>query len=62
MDANLLHFYEGEILEDLKNSPNDNMWRITKSLHNAKKKPNLIKLKFKNGTFSINNINQSLQN
>ena len=61
MDANLLHIsYEGEILEDLKNSPNENMWRITKSLHNAKKKPNLIKLKFKNGNLvAINNINHS---
>ena len=61
MDANLLHIsYEGEILEDLKNSPNENMWRITKSLHNAKKKPNLIKLKFKNGNLvAINNISQS---
>ena len=61
MDANLLHVsYEGEILEDLKNSPNENMWRITKSLHNAKKKPNLIKLKFKNGNLvAINNISHS---
>jgi len=61
MDANLLHIsYEGEILEDLKNSPNENMWRITKSLPNAKKKPNLIKLKFKNGNLvAINNINHS---
>ena len=61
MDANLLHIsYEGEILEDLKNSPNDNMWRITKSLDDAKKKPNLIKLKFKNGNLiAINNITQS---
>ena len=61
MDANLLHIsYEGEILEDLKNSPNENMWRITKSLHNAKKKPNLIKLKFKNGNLvAINNISHS---
>ena len=61
MDANLLHIsYEGEILEDLKNSPNENMWRITKSLHNAKKKPNLIKLKFKNGNLiALNNISHS---
>ena len=61
MDANLLHIsYEGEILEDLKNSPNENMWRITKSLHNAKKKPNLIKLKFINGNLvAINNISHS---
>ena len=61
MDANLLHIsYEGEILEDLKNSPNENMWRITKSLHNAKKKPNLIKLKFKNGNLiAINNVSHS---
>ena len=61
MDANLLHIsYEGEILEDLKNSPIDNMWRITKSLDDAKKKPNLIKLKFKNGNLiAINNITQS---
>jgi len=61
MDANLLHIsYEGEILEDLKNSPKDSMWRITKSLQNAKKKPNLIKLKFKNGNLvAINNTNQS---
>jgi len=61
MDANLLHIsYEGEILEDLKNSPNENMWRITKSLPNAKKKPNLIKLKFKNGNLvAINNISHS---
>ena len=61
MDANLLHIsYEGEILEDLKNSPNENMWRITKSLHNAKKKPNLIKLKFKNGDLvALNNISHS---
>ncbi len=61
MDANLLHIsYEGEILEDLKNSPNDNMWRITKSLDDAKIKPNLIKLKFKNGNLvAINNITQS---
>ena len=61
MDANLLHIsYEGEILEDLKNSPNEKMWRITKSLHNAKKKPNLIKLKFKNGNLvAINNISHS---
>ena len=61
MDANLLHIsYEGEILEELKNSPNENMWRITKSLHNAKKKPNLIKLKFKNGNLvALNNISHS---
>ena len=61
MDANLLHIsYEGEILEDLKNSPNDSMWRITKSLHNSKKKPTLIKLKFKSGNLiAVNNINQS---
>ncbi|MEK9994134.1 MAG: argininosuccinate synthase [Hydrogenophilales bacterium] len=61
MDANLLHIsYEGEILEDLKNSPNENMWRITKSLPNAKKKPNLIKLKFKNGNLvAINDIGHS---
>ena len=61
MDANLLHIsYEGEILEDLRNSPNENMWRITKSLHNAKKKPNLIKLKFKNGNLiAINNVSHS---
>ena len=61
MDANLLHIsYEGEILEDLKNSPNENMWRITKSLHKAKKKPNLIKLKFKNGNLvSLNNLSHS---
>ena len=61
MDANLLHIsYEGEILEDLKNSPNENMWRITKSLHKAKKKPNLIKLKFKNGNLvALNNLSHS---
>ena len=36
------------------------MWRITKSLNDAKKKPNLIKLKFKNGNLiSINNMTQS---
>jgi argininosuccinate synthase len=61
MDANLLHIsYEGENLEDLKNSPNESMWRITKSLLNAKKKPNCIKLNFKSGNLiSINNITQS---
>ena len=61
MDANLLHIsYEGEILENLKNPPSNSMWRITKSLHDAKKNPSLIKLKYINGNLTaINNLTQS---
>ena len=50
MDANLLHTsYEGGILEDPWNSPDENMWLRTKSIETSANKPDIIQLEFKNG-------------
>ena len=50
MDANLLHTsYEGGILEDPWNSPDENMWLRTKSIEASANKPDIIQLEFKNG-------------
>mgnify|MGYP001249530950 FL=1 len=50
MDANLLHTsYEGGILEDPWNSPDENMWLRTKSIESSANKPDIIQLEFKNG-------------
>jgi argininosuccinate synthase len=50
MDANLLHIsYEGEILEDPWSTPEENMWRWTKSPETAPDKPTLIELEYKEG-------------
>ena len=50
MDANILHTsYEGGILEDPWNSPDEKMWLRTKSIENSAKKPDTIDLEFKNG-------------
>ena len=50
MDANILHTsYEGGILEDPWNSPDEKMWLRTKSIENSAKKPDTVHLEFKNG-------------
>jgi argininosuccinate synthase len=50
MDANLLHIsYEGDILEDPWNEPEEDMWLWTKSPENAPDKPTYVTLTFKNG-------------
>jgi len=50
MDANLLHIsYEGDILEDPWNEPEDDMWRWSVSPENAPETPTYIELDFKNG-------------
>ena len=50
MDANLLHIsYEGDILEDPWNEPEEDMWLWTKSPEDAPDKPTYVTLTFKNG-------------
>ena len=50
MDANLLHIsYEGDILEDPWNEPEEDMWLWTVSPENAPNEPTYIELGYKNG-------------
>ena len=50
MDENLLHIsYEGGVLEDLSNSPPEDMWLNTKSLEDASEKSEEITLEFLKG-------------
>lgn len=50
MDANLLHIsYEGDILEDPWNEPEEDMWLWTKSPENAPDEPTYVTLTFKSG-------------
>ena len=50
MDANLLHIsYEGLILEDPNNEPEESMWRWTNSPENAPDKAEYIEIEFASG-------------
>ncbi len=50
MDANLLHIsYEGGILEDPMNEPEEDMWRWTTSPEKAPDTPEYITITYKNG-------------
>ncbi|RUM44283.1 MAG: argininosuccinate synthase [Hydrogenimonas sp.] len=50
MDANLLHIsYEGGLLEDPMNEPEEDMWRWTVSPENAPDTPEYITITYKNG-------------
>ncbi len=50
MDANLLHIsYEGDILEDPWNEPEDDMWRWSVSPEAAPDEPTYIELSYKKG-------------
>jgi argininosuccinate synthase len=50
MDANLLHIsYEGDILEDPWNEPEEDMWLWTVSPENAPDEPTYIEMGYKNG-------------
>lgn len=50
MDANLLHIsYEGLILEDPNNTPEDDMWRWTTSPKDAPNESEIIEITYKNG-------------
>jgi len=50
MDANLLHIsYEGDILEDPWNEPEDDMWRWSISPENAPDTPTYIEIDFEKG-------------
>ena len=50
MDANLLHIsYEGLILEDPNNAPEDDMWRWTTSPKDAPNESEIIEITYKNG-------------
>lgn len=50
MDANLLHIsYEGDILEDPWNEPEDDMWRWSVSPENAPDQATYIELEYKAG-------------
>jgi len=50
MDANLLHIsYEGDILEDPWNEPEEDMWLWTVSPENAPDEPTYVDLTFKQG-------------
>jgi argininosuccinate synthase len=50
MDANLLHIsYEGDILEDPWNEPEEDMWRWTTSPEHAPETPTYIELGYKQG-------------
>jgi argininosuccinate synthase len=50
MDANLLHIsYEGGVLEDPSAPPEENMWRLTRSLDKALDKPQVIELTYEKG-------------
>ncbi len=50
MDANLLHIsYEGDILEDPWNEPEDDMWRWTVSPEQAPDEPTYLELSYEKG-------------
>jgi len=50
MDANLLHIsYEGDILEDPWNEPEEDMWRWTVSPEAAPDQPTYVELSYENG-------------
>ncbi len=50
MDRNLWHIsYEGGILEDLSNPPDENMFILTKSPEDAKPTPTIVEIGFENG-------------
>ena len=50
IDANLLHTsYEGGILEDPWQAPDESMWQRTASLHQAKATPDVIEIGFSQG-------------
>ena len=50
MDANILHTsYEGGILEDPWESPEESMWLRTKSIEQSANKADILELEFKNG-------------
>jgi argininosuccinate synthase len=50
MDANLLHIsYEGDILEDPWNEPEDDMWRWSVSPEDAPDSPTYIEITYKSG-------------
>jgi len=50
MDANLLHIsYEGGILEDPSQAPEESMWRWTKSPEQAPDQPEYVELSFEKG-------------
>lgn len=50
MDANLLHIsYEGKVLEDPWQGPEEDMWRWTVPPEKAPDKPTIIELEFKKG-------------
>jgi len=50
MDANLLHIsYEGKVLEDPWQGPEEDMWRWTVSPENAPDKPTTLELEFRKG-------------
>ena len=57
MDENLLHIsYEGGVLEDLKNSPPEEMWLNTKSLEKASETSEEVSIEFSEGDpVAINN-------
>jgi argininosuccinate synthase len=60
-DKNLFHIsYEGGILEDLENSPDENMFEITESPLNAQSNPEIIEIEYEFGNpVSLNNIKES---
>ncbi len=50
MDANLLHIsYEGLVLEDPNNAPEDDMWRWSASPKDAPNESEIIEITYKNG-------------
>ena len=50
MDANLLHIsYEGDILEDPAQAPEEDMWRWTQAPQQAPDQPEQISIRFKSG-------------
>lgn len=50
MDANLLHIsYEGDVLEDPWNEPEDDMWRWTVSPENAPDEPTYLEFTYEKG-------------
>lgn len=50
MDANMLHIsYEGGVLEDPDQAPDDSMWRWTKALEEAPNDPETITIDFEKG-------------
>jgi argininosuccinate synthase len=56
MDANSLHIsYEGDILEDPWNEPEDSMWRWTKSPEDAPDKPTYLELTYVKGDITAIN-------